>query len=206
MQIIIVSHYKRSDWVRKLLNVFPGAFVVVDFLDRGSLWAHTEAIKLAALLNVRCVIMEDDAIPVEGFAERVEMHVAEYPDELISFYLGTGYPKHWQDWVADALVNKGAIVSESDNWIMLPTLIHGVCYTFPPDQVQRIVDGLKRLNGSVPEADTAIGKAWGSRVLYPVESLVEHRDQGSVERHPDGQRRTEPRVARFLAAPLAYDR
>ena len=61
MQIIIVSHYKRSDWVRKLLDVFPGAFVVVDFLDRGSLWAHTEAIKLAALLNVRCIIMEDDA-------------------------------------------------------------------------------------------------------------------------------------------------
>jgi hypothetical protein len=205
MQIIIVSHYKRSDWVRKLLDVFPGAFVVVDFLDRGALWAHTEAIKLAAMLNERCIIMEDDAIPVEGFADLAARWYHWYPDELISFYLGTGRPKAWQDWITGAF-NKGAMVSDSDGWVRLPALIHGVCYTFPPDQAQAIGDGLKRLNGSVKEADTAVGKAWGKPVLYPVESLVEHRDQGSVERHPDGQPRTEPRVARFLAGPLAYPR
>ena len=199
MQIIIVSHYKRADWVRKLLEVFPGAFVVVDFLDRGSLWAHTEAIKLAALLKVRCVIMEDDAIPVAGFAELASRWYHWYPDELISFYLGTSFPHHWQEWVDDA-------IAPAPKTIRLPALIHGVCYTFPPDQVQRISDGLKRLNGSLKEADTAVGKAWGKPVLYPVESLVEHRDQGSVERHPDGQPRTEPRVARFLAGPLAYER
>lgn len=208
MQIIIVSHYKRADWVRKLLDVFPSAFVVVDFLDRGSLWAHTEAIKLAALLNVRCVIMEDDAIPVEGFDTLAREWVEKFdPQGFISFYLGTSRPVAWQDWIKDA-IKKGAVVStpRPGAWLTLPTLIHGVCYTFPPDQAQRISDGLTRLNGSIKEADTAVGKAWGSRVLYPVESLVEHRDQGSVEQHPDGQPRTEPRVARFLAAPLAYPR
>lgn len=202
MQIIIVSHYKRADWVRKLLDVFPGAFVVVDFLDRGSLWAHTEAIKLAALLDERCIIMEDDAIPVEGFDRLAQGWVASRPDDLISFYLGTGRPQAWQDWIEDA-----CSVADYPNFhFSLPTLIHGVCYTFPPDQAQRISDGLKRLNGSYREADTAVGKAWGKPVLYPVQSLVEHRDQGSVEQHPDGQPRTEPRVARFLAAPLAYER
>ena len=202
MQIIIVSHYKRSDWVRKLLDVFPGAFVVVDFLDRGSLWAHTEAIKLAALLNERCIIMEDDAIPVEGFVELASRWYHWWPGSFISFYLGTSRPQAWQEWVDDA-INR---VGKGEGWIAMPTLIHGVCYTFPPDQAQRISDGLKRLNGSLKEADTAVGKAWGSPVLYPVESLVEHRDQGSVEQHPDGQPRTEPRVARFLAGPLAYER
>ena len=205
MQIIIVSHYERADWVRKLLRVFPDAFVVTDFLNRGALWAHTEAIRIAAALGERCIIMEDDAIPVEGFMERAEMHVAEYPSELISFYLGTGRPKGWQDWITDA-ISKGAMVSESDNWIMMPTLIHGVCYTFPASRAQDLCDVLKRLNGSIKEADSAVGAAWRNGVIYPVESLVEHRDQGSVERHPDGQPRTEPRVARFLAAPLAYDR
>lgn len=199
MQIIIVSHYKRSDWVRKLLDVFPSAFVVVDFLDRGSLWAHTEAIKLAALLNERCIIMEDDAIPVVGFERWAAAWISDLPAELISFYLGTGYPTHWKEWLDHELIGKPLATA-------LPTLIHGVCYTFPPDQAQRISDGLKRLNGSLKEADTAVGKAWGRAVLYPVESLVEHRDQGSVEQHPDGQPRTEPRVARFLAGPLAYER
>ena len=204
MQIIIVSHYKRSDWVRKLLDVFPGAFVVVDFLDRGSLWAHTEAIKLAALLNVRCIIMEDDAIPVEGFDWLAARWIAETPNDLISFYLGTSRPVAMQPQIDWAI--KNVPVAQRAISIRLPTLIHGVCYTFPPDQAQRLADGLKRLNGRIREADYAVGAIWSWSVLYPVESLVEHRDQGSVERHPDGQPRTEPRVARFLAAPLAYPR
>ena len=206
MQIIIVSHYKRSDWVRKLLDVFPGAFVVVDFLDRGSLWAHTEAIKLAALLNERCIIMEDDAIPVEGFAELAERWMQRYPGSLISFYLGTNRPTMWQGWVDDALDRESEYTGELSGWIALSALIHGVCYTFPACEAKRISDGLKRLNGSLKEADTAVGRAWGEPVVYTVQSLVEHRDQGSVEQHPDGQPRTEPRVARFLAGPLAYER
>lgn len=206
MQIIIVSHYERADWVRKLLSVFPDAFVVTDFLNRGALWAHTEAIRIAAALSERCIIMEDDAIPVEGFVELAQAWLRDKPYQMLSFYLGTSRPEAWQEWLNDVVPKVHEDRSGLAAWLVMPTLIHGVCYTFPADQAQRISDGLKRLNGSIPEADTAIGKAWGSRVLYPVESLVEHRDQGSVERHPDGQPRTEPRVARFLAAPLAYDR
>jgi hypothetical protein len=206
MKIIIVSHYKRADWVRKLLEVFPGAFVVTDYLGRGALWAHTEAINIAAMLGERCIIMEDDAIPVANFEDLAARWIHWHPDDFISFYLGTGRPVEWQDWVTDAIAQAGTIYSESDGWIAMSRLLHGVCYTFPPDQAQRIADGLRRLNGRTPAADVAVGKAWGNHIVYTVQSLVEHRDQGSVEQHPDGQPRTEARVARFLAGPLAYDR
>lgn len=207
MKIIIVSHYKRSDWVRKLLEVFPGAFVVTDYLERGSLWAHTEAISIAAMLGERCIIMEDDAIPVKGFEPWADYWINRHPGSLISFYLGTGRPTEWQDWVDGAIdLARELRPHELREWFMMSRLLHGVCYTFPPDQAQRIADGLKRLNGRVKAADVAVGKAWGDHIVYTVQSLVEHRDQGSVEKHPDGQPRTEPRVARFLAGPLAYDR
>lgn len=206
MKIIIVSHYKRSDWVRKLLEVFPGAFVVTDYLERGSLWAHTEAISIAAMLGERCIIMEDDAIPIEAFESLAACWIYRHPDDFISFYLGTGRPAAWQDWVTNAIAQAGTIFSESAGWIMLGRLLHGVCYTFPPGKAQHIADELRRFGSRVKAADEAVGRAWGGPVVYPVESLVEHRDQGSVEKHPDGQPRTEPRVARFLAGPLAYDR
>lgn len=201
MQIIIVSHYKRSEWVRKLLGVFPDAFVVTDFMARGALAAHTDAIGIAAALGERCVVMEDDAIPVVGFMEKAQRLADAHPDDLISFYLGTGRPAEWQDWIDDAIAQHAV-----DGCIAIARLLHGVCYTFPPAQAQRLLDGLKRLDGRVKAADTAVGRAWGGRVIYPVESLVQHRDQGSVEQHPDGQPRTEVRVARALAGPLAYDR
>ena len=55
-------------------------------------------------------------------------------------------------------------------------------------------------------ADYVIGRAFGRQIVYPVESLVEHRDGDSVERHPDKELRTERRVARKLAGPLMYER
>jgi len=119
------------------------------------------------------------------------------PDDLISFYLGTGRPVSWQARVDDALERTAG------PFIRLPRLIHGVCYSIPTAHVERV---LKRMQDSDDGADFAIGRAWGRSVIYPVESLVEHRDGPSVERHPDREPRTERRVARNLAGPLMYER
>lgn len=143
----------------------------------------------------RCIIMEDDAIPVVGFVELAEFWCGQLPDHLISFYLGTSRPHKWQGRVDLALA------TTFDPYIELPTLIHGVCYSIPPNEVTRVLENMQG-----PEADYAIGRGWGRPVVYPVESLVEHRDGTPVERHPDGEPRTERRVARKLAGPLMFDR
>lgn len=134
---------------------------------------------------------------MQGFASLAEQWCDKFPDDLISFYLGTGRPVSWQARVDDALERTAGPV------ISLPRLIHGVCYSIPTAHVERV---LKRMQDSDDGADFAIGRAWGRSVIYPVESLVEHRDGLSVERHPDREPRTERRVARNLAGTLMYER
>jgi hypothetical protein len=196
LQVIIVGHHSRSAWIAQLQAALPGAAWIIDFADQGSTCSHRRALELAATLPERSIIMEDDAIPVRGFMSQAEDWARRFPDDLISFYLGTSRPAKWQPRVDKALRET------TEDHIWLRHLLHGVCYSIPLHSVQRVLT----LMPPHPEADFAIGMAWAGDVLYPVESLVQHRDGASVEKHYDGQPRTEPRVARKLSAPLMYDR
>src|SRR5690606_4252242 len=200
MHTVIVGHHSRVDWVARLQTAIPGATAVIDYADAGALKGHIAALKIAHAVGERCVIIEDDAIPVEGFERLCLKWCDEFPDQLISFYLGTGRPASWQSRVDCELENTYG------SYIALPRLIHGVCYSIPVDGIGRVLDRLHRFGDADEGADFLIGRAWGRPVLYPVESLVEHRDAESVERHPDGEPRIERRVARNLAGPLMYER
>lgn len=195
MQVIIVGHHSRSAQIAELQRALPDAACFLDIEDRGAAYGHRQALKLAAGLKERCVIMEDDAIPVVGFEKLAEDWLRRHPDDLLSFYLGTGRPPQWQRTIDVCLR------TTRTDYICLPELVHGVCYSIPQWAVKRVAKEM-----TAPEADFAIGRAWGRPTFYPVESLVEHRDGVPVERHPDGQPRTERRVARKLAGPLMFDR
>lgn len=200
MQTIIVGHHSRSEWIGEQQRAIRGAAAVIDYADEGALKGHTKALKIAQKIGERCVIMEDDAIPVVGFDESATDWCRRFPNSLISFYLGTGRPVCWQAFVDKELSSAG-----SDH-IVLPRLIHGVCYSIPANDIARVISKLEFYGNCDEPADYLIGRAWGAgkQVIYPVESLVEHRDAGSVEVHPDGEPRTERRVARQLAGPLMY--
>lgn len=198
MKIIIVGHHSREEWVTQLQRAVFASHTIVDYADSGALAGHRSALELASQYDERCIIMEDDAIPVVDFALHAQRWFDEFPDSLISFYLGTGRPFEWQRWI-DGAIGKAEVGGK--DYIECNGLFHGLCYSIPPNEVKRVLENLKH-----PEADFAIGRAWGREVIYPVESLVEHRDGVPVERHPDGETRTEIRVARKLAGPLLFDR
>lgn len=196
MRTIIVGHHSRIDWVQRLQDTIPVAAAVVDYAEEGAQAGHEKALRIARLMDERCVIIEDDAIPVIGFDRMAAAWCERFPDDLISFYLGTGRPVSWQARVDNALD------TTFGDFIMLSRLIHGVCYSIPKHHIDRVLNRLQRGDEG---ADYAVGRAWGRSVIYPVESLVQHRDGESVERHPDGELRTERRVARHLAGPLMYE-
>ena len=200
MQTIIVGHHSRVEWIEQLQAAIPGAAAVVDCGSRGALEGHVKALKIAREVGGRCIIMEDDAIPVQGFVPLAARWCERFPDALISFYLGTGRPASWQARVDDALECTGR------DYIVLPRLIHGVCYSLPANRIGRTLDRIKAMGDTDEPADYIVGRGFGREVIYPVESLVEHRDGQSVERHPDGEARIERRVARNLAGPLMYER
>lgn len=198
MKVIIVAHPSRAHHVARLQDCLPVMTTVIDTVSAKS--GHLSALRIASQLSERVAIMEDDAIPIRDFEALSDWWDMRRPDDLLSFYLGTSRPRQFQPMISERM-NRADRRGDADIW--LPTLIHGVCYSIPRHGVADVLARTEMLD-RVLEADFAVGAAWGMPVCYPIESLVQHRDEAPVERHPDGQARSEPRVARRLAGNLMF--
>lgn len=191
IKFVVVGHHSRLGHAQRL-SAMLNAHLLIDDGDHGANWNHRRALVWSAGQSCRVVVIEDDAMPVELFFTPVTNWLKRFPDSLISFYLGTGRPPQYQMQIAERLIV--ADKARAD-FITLPRLIHGVCYSVPPQHVERV---LSRWESSKP-ADYAVGDAYGGAVVYPCYSLVDHADGESVERHPDAAPRTERRRAWRLA-------
>jgi len=192
MLIAIVAHHSRRTMADELASKLDADIVIMDEHNAGANANHLRAFRWAAEQSDRVIIIEEDALPVDGFREKVTDWLTRFPDDMLSFYLGTGRPPQYQMQIAERLI----IADKTQvDYITLPRLIHGVCYSVPP---QRVSDVLSRWDSSKP-ADYAVGDAYGGAVVYPCYSLVDHADGEPVERHPDSAPRTERRRAWRLA-------
>lgn len=191
VKFVVVGHHSRHKQALCLAESI-GAVLLIDNSDRGANWNHRRALEWASRQDCRVVVLEDDAMPVAGFTDLVGEWLNRLPDSLVSFYLGTGRPPQYQMQIAERL-----IVSDKTqaDYITLPRLIHGVCYSVPHQHIERV---LSQWDSSKP-ADYAVGDAYGGAVVYPCYSLVDHADGEPVERHPDAAPRTERRRAWRLA-------
>lgn len=192
--VAVVAHHSRARQAEALASALR-ATVFLDEGHHGAFWNHRRVLEWAAEQGQRVLVLEDDALPVPGFMAKAASWMDRYPDDLVSFYLGTSRPKGWQRRIETAV----RLADEAGrDFITFRRLLFGVAYTIPAGPLPRLLDELRE-----GAADQAIGRAWdtatGRPVIYPTWSLVDHADTGSVERHPDGQPRTEPRKARRLA-------
>lgn len=191
VKFVVVGHHSRIGQAQRLAALLD-AHLLIDDGNNGANWNHRRAIEWAADQPCRVVVLEDDALPVHGFAEKVTDWLARFPDKMLSFYLGTGRPPQYQMQIAERLIV--ADKTRAD-FMTLPRLIHGVCYSVPAQRISRV---LSQWESSKP-ADYAVGDAYGGVVVYPCWSLVDHADGEPVERHPDAAPRTERRRAWRLA-------
>lgn len=191
IKFCVVGHHARRQQA-EALAMSIGAHLLIDEGDHGANWNHRRALEWASEQTCRVVVVEDDAMPVGLFFTSVTSWLNRFPESLVSFYLGTGRPPQYQMQIAERLIV--ADKTQAD-YITLPRLIHGVCYSVPPQHIERV---LSRWDSSKP-ADYAVGDAYGGAVVYPCYSLVDHADGEPVERHPDSAQRTERRRAWRLA-------
>lgn len=191
IKFVVVGHHSRKGHAQRLAALLD-AHLLIDDGNHGANWNHRRALEWAASQPCRVVVCEDDAVPVQGFTDKVTDWLVRFPDYMLSFYLGTGRPPQYQMQIAERLIV--ADKTRSD-YITLSRLIHGVCYSVPQQHIERV---LARWDSSKP-ADYAVGDAYGGAVVYPCYSLVDHADLPTVERHPDNEPRTERRRAWRLA-------
>lgn len=191
VRFVVVAHQSRIGHAQRLVSQLD-AHLVLDDGDHGANWNHRRAIEWAAEQYERVVIIEDDAMPVPGFVDKVTQWLSRFPEDMLSFYLGTGRPPQHQKEIAGMLVDADRVNAD---YLALGKLIHGVCYSPPRNRLKHMLSAWNKALA----ADYAVGEAYGGRVVYPCYSLVDHADLPTVERHPDSEPRTERRRAWRLA-------
>lgn len=187
IKFVVVGHHSRYKQAL-CLSESLGAALLIDGYDRGANWNHYRALEWAAEQACRVVLLEDDALPVEGFSSLVAGWLNRFRDSVVSFYLGTGRPPQYQLEIATKLIAADCVRADH---ITMQRLVHAVCYSVPPSLIPKV---LQRWDKSKP-ADYAVGDACGGTVIYPCNSLVDHADGLPVEKHCDRQPRRERRRA-----------
>lgn len=192
IKFVVVGHHSRRKMAQRLYSSLGAHHILTDEIGVGANEMHRRALEWAAEQSCRVVVLEDDALPVPQFHAAVVEWLVRFPENLVSFYLGTGRPPQYQMQIAERLII--ADKSRTD-FITMPRLIHGVCYSVPQQHLPRV---LARWESS-KAADYAVGDAHGGSVVYPCYSLVDHADGQPVEVPQDGMPRTERRKAWRLA-------
>jgi len=192
IKFVVVGHHSRRLQAEQLALLLS-AHLLIDEGQHGANWIHRRAIEWASEQRCRVVIVEDDALPVADFVRMVPHWLTGFPEDMVSFYLGTGRPPQYQLEIATKLIDAD---KRQADYITINRLIHGVCYSVPAHKLQQV---LSRWNCGSP-ADYAVSDACGGAVIYPCYSLVDHADEYPVEQHPDSTPRTERRRAWRLHA------
>lgn len=203
--VAVVAHHSRRDHAERLasslhahLLMDDGDATTVDGRVRRSLANHVRAWEWAATQPQRAIILEDDVDPVDDMRDRAAEWFERFPDDLIGFYLGTG----WEHIEAASIAALEAYDAGGDDYVRLDTLWGAQCYSIPTAHLPWVLANRRRDLA----ADFALGAAWQARhhrdIVHTLESLVEHDGQPSTV-WPGGRG---PRHARRLHVPTPSDR
>lgn len=186
MKIAVVADKRRSDMGQQLATKVCADHLSVDDGTLGCSGNHLAAWRWhAGTTSDWSIVLEDDAVPVEGFREQLALALDAAPAPIVSLYLGTGYISDHRTRVllqkADALgahwlVTKGRVfhaVALAIRSELLPSMLNTVSDLRPID------DELSRW-----------ARGRDHSVAYSNGSLVDHCDSKSlVCRHARPERR-----------------
>jgi hypothetical protein len=188
-KIGVVAHTSRASMAKTLARQVGARFVAVDNGLLGCDGNHLAVLHhLAGAGGVWSVALEDDAVPVDGFADQLRMILEAAPAgvDVVSLYLGRQRPPQFQALIAARV--RDAVAAEA-HWLTSSKLLHAVGYAIRTD----LIPGLLDFDSSLP-IDERIGAHLG-RVGYCWPSIVDHADMPTLVDHPDGRPRPPGRTA-----------
>lgn len=181
----VVGHVDRLDMARTLAEDTHATLLNLDNGSLGCLGNHAYVQTRLVSENGWSVILEDDAVPMHDFSADLE-HALRLTEsylppsvKILSLYLGTGYPAHWQKRIGPALEVDACFID-------CPELLHAVGYAVAPDikdELASWLSGSTRMRSSAPDYLMSMWLAARQyRVAYTNPSLVDHRDVRTVIR------------------------
>jgi hypothetical protein len=190
ISIGVVADVRRGDMGERLAIRVAADHLGIDTEMRGGTKNHVAVWRKHADDPADwSVVLEDDAVPVDGFREQLADALAVAPAPIVSLYLGRGY-------IEDNRI--GEILTRADvlgaNWIVTQgRILHAVGLAVRKDLLPALVANLPRDECPIDRSLSMWARRDGHRVAYSWPSLVEHADGASlVTRY----RRTERRAWR----------
>lgn len=196
--LVIVAHPLREELVRTLAEQVEPEAIIWDSVDQGCTSTHTDAWEwLADSTTEWGVVLEDDALAVDGFGDQLTQVLRVAPADMVSLYLGRGNPPHWQRPIARVIwPNNGLPGAEDPNFLVCGHLLHGVGYAVRTALIPDLVAHLRTSTLPLDEAVSDWTLRCGHRVAYSRPSLLDHRDGPSLIRErADGYPRDQQRTA-----------
>lgn len=184
----IVAHTGRAAQAHKLMIRTHATCMSIDNGSIGCAENHMKVWNYLANAKTEWVLaLEEDAMPVAGFRKQLAQALTQAPSPIVSLYLGTSRPPHWQLHVEQAVTRANAADA---SWIIGTHLLHCVGVAVRTEYAPLMADWCSNLDQ--PLDDHPVGE---HTVAYCFPSLVDHRDDTPVVQHPDGQPRNQPRTA-----------
>lgn len=190
----IVAHVDRFKQASDLREQVGALHVSYDSGTLGCTANHLRVWERLANMDTPWVlVLEDDALPVEGFRAQLDMALAAAPSPVVSLYLGTSNPTNWQEPIKRALVKRQI---ERSHWLTCRNMLHAVAVAMRTELIQNMLASVRHDAAPIDEAITRWVKAQHLSVSYTVPSLCDHADWPTlIKTHADRKPRTMPRKA-----------
>lgn len=193
----VVAHTSRLAQAEHLADQVGATILSVDDGLLGCDDNHEQVQSLLATKPATwSVILEDDALPVEGFNDQLAQALTLSPSPIVSLYLGRLRPPQYQSAIEAA--TEAATLDNAD-WIISTHLFHAVGYAIRTELLPSLLNHLTPL--PVDQHITTWAQQYGHTIAYTWPSLIDHHDGPTViTQHPDQEPRTPGRTAWNTAA------
>ncbi|MCH9816731.1 MAG: hypothetical protein K0U64_09855 [Actinomycetia bacterium] len=163
----------------KLVDKVGADHLSVDDGNLGCSGNHLAAwralVGLAGSEDAYLVVLEDDAVPVDGFREQLDSALSVAPAPVVSLYLGAGYINDPRTKVA-----LGKADAIGAHWIVTQgRVLHAVALAVRRELVPSMLGAVGR--GAAVDGDLSRwARGNGHAVAYSNGSLVDHCDEPSL--------------------------
>lgn len=193
----IVAHTDRKGMAEDLAAKVAADYMHVDDGTLGCNGNHLHVWDWLATNNPGewSVVLEDDALPVDGFRDQLEQVLQVAPTPIVCLYLGTGQRMQAR---MDLTTNNANAVDA--NWIVGKELIHAVGIAVRTELLPFTDLPPKPIDDAI--SDWA--QHHNHKVGYTWPSLIDHNDGPTLIDHPDWQVTAQRRIARWHAGRIKW--